>query len=218
MHSQNHFPKEKKSFLIPGPAGELELITTFPKEAIKSIVGVICHPHPLYEGTMHNKVVTTLARGFDLLGLPTIRFNFRGVGKSEGTYGDTLGETDDLLAVINWANQALPNHKLWLAGFSFGAYVAANVANQMEANQLISIAPPVNHFNFSHFSSIDCPWLVIHGDRDEVVPLSDVEEWAAHPPSPITFKVIKEASHFFHGKLIELREILLDELKNNLQK
>ena len=113
------FQKKLQSLFFPGPAGQLEALTTWPNESRTKIVGIICHPHPQQEGSMHNKVVTTLAKVFDYLGLPTVRFNFRGVGKSEGQYGKTIGETEDLLAVLSWVKSVLPNDTIWLGGFSF---------------------------------------------------------------------------------------------------
>ena len=202
------FPQTNSQFILPGPAGNLEVMTTFSKDSSKNIVGVICHPHPLFEGSMQNKVVTTIAKAFDHLGFATVRFNFRGVGKSEGQYGETIGETEDLLAVIKWVKQALPDYQMVLAGFSFGAYISAKVANQISVLQLVSIGPAVSKFNFKNFTHIDCPWLVIQGDQDEVVPFEMVKAFAENPPAPLKLIVMEGASHFFHGRLIELREIL----------
>jgi len=132
------------SFMLPGPAGQLEALVSTPQQNARETVAIICHPNPLFEGTMHNKVVTTIAKAFDLLGLTTVRFNYRGVGKSEGEYGETIGETEDCLAIVDWVQKTYPNYSLWLSGFSFGAYISASVANQMAVAQLVSIAPAVN--------------------------------------------------------------------------
>ena len=209
----NDFSKETRHFLLPGLAGALEVITTWPKHALRKAVGIICHPHPLYAGTMYNKVVTTLAKAFDHLGLPTIRFNFRGVGDSEGEYGHTLGETDDLKSIYYWSKQVLPEYEVWLGGFSFGAYIAAKLANQKSIAQLVTVAPAVNHFDFFELTDIRCPWLAIHGDQDEIVPPKAVINFAEHPPTPIKLIVLPGAGHFFHGHLLELRDILQKELK-----
>lgn len=202
------------SFFLPGPSGQLEALFSTPRQNAKEIVAIICHPNPLFEGTMHNKVVTTIAKAFDILGITTVRFNFRGVGNSEGEYGETIGETEDCLAVVDWAQKTYPNYSLWLAGFSFGSYISANVANQISVAQLVSIAPAVNHHDFTVFTNINCPWLVIMGDQDEIVPVDKVKAWAANPPSPLDFYLLPGASHFFHGKLIEMREVLVEKLSS----
>ena len=112
------FPRESETFLLSGAIGQLEVMTTWTGDSAVG-VAIICHPHPLKEGTMHNKVVTILAKAFEKLGFATVRFNYRGVGKSEGSYGDIQGEIEDLLSVKSWVNQVLPEVNCYLAGFSF---------------------------------------------------------------------------------------------------
>jgi uncharacterized protein len=202
------FPQQTQTFLMPGPAGQLEVMTTFPESDALNGVGIICHPDPRFGGTMHNKVVTTVARGFANLRLATVRFNYRGIGASTGEYGETVGELADLHAIITWVRQVLPSQSLWLAGFSFGSYISARAAQTVKPARLISIAPPVNHYDYQQFTNISCPWLVIQGDQDEVVPCAAVQEWAKHPPSPLELVVMPGASHFFHGRLMELRDII----------
>ena len=202
------FPHENSQFLIPGPAGDLEVMTTWPAETGLRGLGIMCHPDPRQGGAMNNKVVTTVVRAFNELGLATVRFNFRGIGKSAGEYGQTHGELADLNAVINWARLLLPSAPLWLAGFSFGSYISALAAQEVKPRALISIAPPVNHYDFKQFNDIACPWLVIQGDQDEVVPYSEVQAWANQPPSPLKLITMAGATHFFHGRLIELREYI----------
>lgn len=198
---------------IPGPAGKLEALLSIPSENAQPIIGIICHPNPTQEGTMHNKVVTTIARALEQLGITTLRFNYRGVGKSEGTYGDVVGEIDDLKAVMHWAQQKCPEHRIWLAGFSFGTFISASVANATEdVERLISVAPAVNWHDFTGLTHIRCPWLVICSDADEIVPFDQVKLWLENPPSPMEVEIIPGASHFFHGKLIELRELLKERL------
>lgn len=195
--------------MIPGPAGQLDTIKTVPDAHSRNTLAILCHPHPLFEGTMNNKVVTTLSRTFVKMGITTLRFNFRGVGKSDGEYGEVVGEQDDLRAVIDWVLPQHPDHTLWLAGFSFGSFIAASMANERDdVKQLVSIAPPVHHADFASLTNIHCPWLVVQGDQDEIVPFEQVQAWALHPPSPLDFVVCKGVSHFFHGKLIELSDIL----------
>ncbi len=131
--------------------------------------GVVCHPHPLGGGTLDNKVVHTVARTMQELGLPALRFNFRGVGASAGTFDDGIGETDDAQAVIDWGRERWPQAALWLAGFSFGAYVALRVSERRRPQRLITVAPPVQRFQLAALRVPDCPWLIVQGDADEIV-------------------------------------------------
>ncbi len=204
--NNDQFPLGKAKTTLIGPAGKLEVMTTRPLEGGKPVVGIVCHPNPLFGGTMNNKVVTTIVRAFEHLGVATVRFNFRGVGESEGEFDNAVGECEDLRAVISWVQHALPDYQLWLAGFSFGTYITASLANQMEVARLVSVAPTVVHHDFTQLTHIRCPWLVIQGDQDEVVSFNRVVEWTKQPPAPLKFIVMKGAGHFFHGRLVELRE------------
>lgn len=206
MKSPTHITEP--SFFIQGPCGNLELALHLPESEHKAqpkTVGIVCHPHPLYDGTMHNKVVTTTAKTFTALGLAAIRFNYRGVGASAGQYAEGIGESEDLKAVIAWALERFPNSQLVLAGFSFGTHVSARISSQVKPLALISIAPPINHFNFDEIKAPTCPWLVIHGENDELVPFKEVQQWLSTHKN-IDFNSIPDASHFFHGKLLQLRE------------
>ncbi|HVV69515.1 MAG TPA: alpha/beta fold hydrolase [Gammaproteobacteria bacterium] len=200
--------------IIPGPAGQLEALISAPDTQESTAVGIICHPHPLYGGAMNNKVVTTIARTFHELGLHTVRFNFRGVGKSEGSYAEGIGETEDLRAVSAWARKNYPNQPIWLAGFSFGSYVAMRIAAAEEVAQLITIAPAVNHVNFGDADQVRCPWLLIMGEADEIVPVADVKAWVKKLSVPVRCVFLPGVSHFFHGHL----GLLSEELKRNLPK
>lgn len=206
-----HFPTSNTEFLLPAPAGVLEVVATPSKTHNANGVAIICHPHPLHGGSLRNKVVTTLAQAFDLLNLNTVRFNFRGIGKSTGQYGETIGETEDLYTVLNWVKKVVPDLPIWLAGFSFGGYIAATVANQEMTliKELVTIAPAVNRSDFSKFTAITAPWLIVQGDQDEIVPYLDVKHFALHPPAPVTLLTVNEASHFFHRRLLELRQLLV---------
>lgn len=204
-----------QNIFIPGPVGKIEAIVA-PSADTTNTIGIICHPHPLYGGTMHNKVVTTLARTFNELDMASIRFNFRGIGKSAGSYGHGEGETDDLLAVIAWVRQHFPECQLWLAGFSFGAYVAMQGAiRTSNIQQLITIAPAVNHFSFSDAANIRCPWLLVMGEADEIVPIDAVKNWVKQQPVPIKTIYFPGVSHFFHGHLTELREHIKLAVQNS---
>lgn len=204
------FPQTESTFILPGPAGDLEVLTAPAKPDVPSraAVAVICHPHPLFGGTMHNKVVTTLARAFSDLGLRTVRFNFRGVGKSAGQFANGVGETEDLLAVVNWVKTVCPGDELWLAGFSFGGYVATRAAVQLSPAQLVCVAPQVSRFKEDALPAVQCPWLVVQGEKDEVVSPEEVFAWVDSLDPKPTLVRVPEAGHFFHGLLLELRGLL----------
>ncbi|AOE50493.1 alpha/beta hydrolase [Kangiella sediminilitoris] len=203
-------------FLIPGAAGSIEATLDQAEGDERNAVAVCCHPHPVHGGAMTNKVIYTVSRTLASMGIPSVRFNFRGVGRSEGEYDEGRGEQQDLIKVIEWARQEYPGRPLWLAGFSFGSWIAALQAKEQEAAQLVSIAPPVNRFSFEDFEIPDCPWLVVMGDADEVVDPKAVFDWVGElEPQPELIKM-SEAGHFFHGRLVELREKLTEALTPNL--
>lgn len=209
------FPTEETTFIFPGPVGDIEVLAT-PADDKSRVTAIVCHPHSLHGGSMNNKVVTILARAFHDLGVRTVRFNFRGVGKTAGKYAEGIGETDDLLAIINWVKQCFPQDDIWLAGFSFGSFVAARAATQTSVQQLVSVAPPVVRFDFADLPPVHCPWLIIQGEKDEVVPPDDVFEWVKTvSPAPTVIRMPK-AGHFFHGQLLELRTFVVDELRPRL--
>ena len=204
--------KNDTTTLINGPAGQLEVAVAAPISESRSAIGIICHPHPLFGGTMDNKVVTTLTKTFQYLGLHAVRFNFRGVGRSAGQFDQGNGELEDLLAVIDWMQQQHPSREIWLAGFSFGAYVAAKAATQLPINKLVTIAPAVQHFPMQNLPPILCPWVLVQGEKDDVVPPQEVFAWAeTREPKPIILR-FPEAGHFFHGQLGELRTRLEEVL------
>jgi len=208
---------DREALLLAGPAGQLEAMLETPALAtVPSRVAIICHPHPLHQGTMLNKVVHTLARAMNDLGLPALRFNFRGVGASEGNYADGNGEVDDLLAVADWARSRWPEAELWLAGFSFGGVIAARAAQKAGAAQLISVAPAVNILGRTLGQLPTMPWLIVQGDADDVVPPAEVQsfvaECAANQLSTPQLAMMAGVGHFFHGHLVELRNIVLERL------
>lgn len=210
----NSFPQSETSFLLPGPAGNLEVIVTPCSECKHNTVAILCHPHPLHGGTMNNKVVMTLARTFRELKMPTVRFNFRGVGKSEGSFAEGIGEVEDLLSVVTWVQKVCPGSEIVLGGFSFGAYIAACVATQISVSQLVTIAPQVSRFIQAQLPPITCPWVLVQGEQDEIVDPNEVYAWIETLEIKPVLIRLPDAGHFFHGKLLELREKLVEVLRD----
>jgi alpha/beta superfamily hydrolase len=207
---------EKEELFIDGPAGKLQALLEIPEGmgVMASRVAILCHPHPQHQGTMLNKVVHTLARAMNEMGIPALRFNFRGVENSEGSYGEGIGEAEDVLAIAACVRQRWPQAELWLAGFSFGAMVAASAANRIDASRLVCVAPAVNYLGELFDNKPAMPWWIIQGDADELVPVAEVREWvAANQPGP-ELTVLPGVGHFFHGHLVQLRRLLVDKLAN----
>ena len=202
---------EKSELIIAGPAGALQAMLETPEAARSDALAIVCHPHPQHQGTMHNKVVHTLVRAFNELGLPALRFNFRGVGNSAGAYGGGAGETDDLLAVADYVRREWPEVSIWLAGFSFGAVVAARASVRVGAVRLVCVAPAVNVLGENLHDRPTMPWLIVQGDEDEIVPIDEVRAWvAANQPGPELME-LSGVGHFFHGALVELRRLIVDK-------
>lgn len=213
----DRFPEEKQEFFLRGPSGKLECVADVPEAADECPATIVlCHPHPLHGGTMHNKVITIMERSMRELGLRTIRFNFRGAGESEGEHDEGYGETDDLFAVTEFVRHTRPNDQLWLGGFSFGAYIATRAAQNLQLGQLITIAPAVDRFEFSELQHPGCPWLVVMGDEDEVVPIEDVSNWVETVEPAPDYVVMEQAGHFFHRRLMDLRGLLKNGVRPNL--
>jgi len=189
---------------VAGPAGALECALDAPAQGAPRGLAVICHPHPLFGGTMDNKVVQTLARAFVQLGYRALRFNFRGIGQSGGAWDEGRGEVDDALAAI--AAQRSIGEALVVAGFSFGGYVATQAAARLtdKAERLVLVAPAVVNFTAA---PVPADTLLIHGEQDDVVPLSASLAWARPQALPVT--VLPGAGHFFHGQLPVLKQIVL---------
>jgi len=198
---------------ITGPVGSLEAIAEDPLVSAANYA-VLCHPHPLFGGTMDNKVVTTLARALRQTGMPTLRFNFRGVGASAGRFDDGRGETADAAAVAEYGALRWPGRHLVLAGFSFGAFVALRLAQQRDTFRLITVAPPVERFDFSALAAPRCPWLVVQGDADDVVDPQSVFDWVRRLEPPPRLLVMPGAGHFFHGHLLPLRDAVIDAIRS----
>ncbi|HZF25889.1 MAG TPA: alpha/beta fold hydrolase [Steroidobacteraceae bacterium] len=202
-------PPQPQRLLIPGPAGNLEAIVEDPTGGAARRCGVVCHPHPQFGGTMDNKVIHTLARTLQELGIPTVRFNFRGVGKSEGIYAEGDGETDDAVAVIDWSLKRWPGAALWLAGFSFGASIAVRASARRPAAVLITVAPAIQRLETGPTPGPETRWLLIQGDQDELVNHEEVIAWARKRSPPPQVTVLPGVTHYFHGRLQELKAAVL---------
>jgi alpha/beta superfamily hydrolase len=195
----------QKNYAFSGPAGLIEGIAHLPPDEPRAIA-VVAHPLPTLGGHMDNKVAFTLARVFADLGCATLRFNFRGVGNSEGEFSHGEGETEDMLAVVQYAREQFGEDlPLLLGGFSFGAYVASRAAQQLHPQHLVLAGPSVKRLAMPPKVSPDT--LVIHGELDEVVPLAEVMDWARPQHLPVV--VLPGAEHFFHGRLTQLRDLVL---------
>ena len=197
-----------KPGLIEGPAGLIQLDY---KQGSTPHLMVICHPHPLYGGTMDNKVVTSVYRAFSELGASALRFNYRGVGSSEGVYGDGEGETDDLFAVLDWAATQCAGAKLYLVGFSFGGYIAAAAADWIESGryqlelcleELLLISPACTRFDMTQLNFPQNTRMIL-GSSDDVVETTEQLKFANRVG--LTPEVVDGAGHFFHGKLLKIK-------------
>ncbi len=195
---------------VAGPVGRLEAIVDMPADGATIGAVVMCHPHPQHGGTMHNKVVHTLARTFVRMGFAALRFNFRGTGTSEGEFDRGVGELDDALAALAWMRHEHASGPHWLGGFSFGAGIAVRAALEVPLDGLITVAPPVGRFANGLHGQPDCPWLIVQGDQDELVDIAETIEWVncLHPGPELL--VMPGAEHFFHGRLVELREVVTE--------
>ena len=207
------FPTADAALVLSGPAGGLQAQVEFPEPGVAAcpVVAVVCHPLPTGGGTMDNKVVTMVARSLRELGITTVRFNFRGTGQSQGGFDHGAGETADLAAVVAWVHAQRPGDALWLAGFSFGSYVSLRMNAALAPTALISIAPPVGRWDFAHVPVPAMPWLVVQGDEDELVDANAVQAWVEASGAPdATLQRLPGTSHFFHGKLLDLRTRVQD--------
>lgn len=196
---------------VTGPSGALEIATDVPAGASRG-VAVIAHPHPLFGGTLDNKVVQTLARAFTQAGWTAVRFNFRGIGASEGVYDEGRGEVDDMLAVVQ---HVAPEGPLALAGFSFGAFVTSHVFGRLHAarpiDKLVLVGTAASRFTVAPVpETAHGQTLVVHGEQDDTVPLQSVLDWARPQVLPVT--VVPGGGHFFHGQLPLLKNLVLRHL------
>lgn len=215
------FTEREQSLLLAGPAGQLEAVTTAPVPGALSaqpLVAIVCHPHPLHGGNMDHKVVTTLVRTYRDLGVPVVRFNFRGVGRSAGEYDNTVGEVEDLLAVAAWVQQCYPAAGLLLAGFSFGSSVAAQASHRLGAvlKDLVLVAPPVERYSYDIEGRFPVPVTVVIGNQDELVDAAGVYAWAKRLEKPAALLTYPDATHFFHGMLADVKRDLASLLSARL--
>jgi alpha/beta superfamily hydrolase len=192
-------------FLIAGKAGTLECIAHLPETEPRAIA-VVAHPLPVMGGTMDNKIVTTLAKTFVDLDFAALRFNFRGVGGSAGEFDGGDGEVEDVLAVVRHAWQEYGELPLVLAGFSFGGYIQARAAQHLHVRRLVLVAPAVGHFAMPH---VPHNTLLIHGEQDDVIPLSEMLLWARPQHLPVV--VLPATGHFFHGRLHLIKQLVLHD-------
>ena len=198
---------------LAGAAGAIEAVQSTPQECTRRGVAVIAHPHPLFGGTMDNKVVQTVARAFVQCGWTTLRFNFRGVGASAGVHDDGRGELQDLLAVVE---QTAPSGPLALAGFSFGAFVTSHAVQVLWPSQrvekIVLVGTAASRFEVAGVPvEAHGQTLVVHGEQDDTVPLAAVMDWARPQTLPVT--VVPGGGHFFHGQLPLLKQLVVRHLQ-----
>ncbi|RMA79493.1 alpha/beta hydrolase [Umboniibacter marinipuniceus] len=206
----NLFSQKSHTFFIDGPEGKLEAVIDGCPNAIRG-VAIVCHPHPLYAGTMHNKVAHTLARAYRDSGIAAVRFNFRGIGDSDGSYGDGDGELEDLLAVNRWVEAHRGDLAKYLSGFSFGSMVAARGAEACQPKHLCLVAPPAARYPYPfHYP---CPVLLLQGTADEVCDAEDAFEWARNTTPAPAVEIFEGGSHFFHGILADFKRRVMKHLE-----
>lgn len=195
-------PRTLERYTIPGPAGALEVALNVPP-APHAGIALVAHPNPVEGGTLDNKVVHTLAKTLFALSYVAVRFNYRGVGASEGTFDEGTGETDDALAALEHARERIGDLPIVLAGFSFGAFIVSKVAATHTPQRIVLVGPAVGRFAVAR---VPADTIVVHGEEDDVVPLASVLEWARPQELPIT--VFPGCGHFFHGRLPQLARVI----------
>lgn len=195
-----------RNVFLNGPAGRLEAILWSPADGKKApLAALVCHPHPLFGGTMHNKVVYQAAKSLDQFGLPVLRFNFRGAGMSAGTFDGGAGERGDVRAALDFLADEFPDLPVLLAGFSFGSWVGLRVGcEDVRAAEMIGIGTPVNDADFSYLSDCDKPKIFVQGSKDKFGSLKKLELLVASLPGENRLTAVEDADHFFTGKLDQL--------------
>ncbi|HKV23097.1 MAG TPA: alpha/beta family hydrolase [Candidatus Acidoferrum sp.] len=202
---------ESRNFFLDGPAGRLEAILWSPAAGAPPMAALVCHPHPLFGGTMHNKVVYNAAKSLDALGLAVLRFNFRGTALSEGTHDKGIGERGDVRAALDFLAAEFPKIPLLLAGFSFGSWVGLRVGcEDARVKFLIGLGAPVNNVDFSYLESCAKPKLFVHGENDQFGDASKLKTMVASLPGENRTVIVPGAEHFFQGKLDQLNAAITD--------
>ena len=185
---------------MTGAAGPLEARLDLPDGAPRA-VAVCGHPHPLHGGTMHTKALYQTAKALNRVGVAAVRFNFRGVGASAGTFDAGPGEQDDFRAALTFAGQRFPGLPLWAAGMSFGAWIALSVgADDPRVSLLLGVAPPVDRYDFSALAACTKPKFFVHGEEDELIAAADIRKFYAPLLEPKELVLIEDANHLFEGK------------------
>jgi uncharacterized protein len=199
---------------IAGPVGRLEALLDEPAAGVDVRAAVVfAHPHPQYGGTMHSKVVYQAAKALGRIGCAVLRFNFRGVGSSAGAFDEGAGESDDFRAGLDFMQQRYQSVRLWAGGFSFGAWIALTVAVQNpRVSTMIGIAPPVARYDMEAVRRSAKAKFFIQGERDELCPLKQMQEFYAHCEEPKELVVIDAADHLFDGKTSEVGDAIEDLL------
>ena len=198
----NKLLQNESKVLVQGPVGPIEAAVAYAPVPAGQIL--VCHPHPQFAGTMYNKVVTTVIKASQKKGLSTCRFNYRGVGQSQGEYDEGKGEVEDAIAVANWFLGQNHGEPLWLAGFSFGAFIAFQAASRLPVKGLILIAPALGRLDFSGAAEPNVSSWIIQGKKDELIAADEVVAWSKSLTSCKGVVVLPEASHQFHGCLGEV--------------
>jgi uncharacterized protein len=205
---------DSRQLFLKGPAGQLEAVLWTPVERELKMAAVVCHPHPLFGGTLHNKVVYQTAKTLDALGLPVLRFNFRGTGQSEGTHDRGSGERDDVRAALGFLAEEFSDVPLLVAGFSFGCWVGLRVgcADERVAS-VIGLGTPVNNTDFSFLLQCEKPKLLVHGSQDIYGDIQKVKGLVEKLPGKKRLVVVEDADHFFLGKLDQVDRAIRDWIK-----
>jgi uncharacterized protein len=197
---------------IAGPAGPLEALLD-PPDAEPRAVAVFGHPHPLHGGTMHTKALYQAAKAMPRIGVAALRFNFRGVGRSAGTFDAGPGEVEDFKAAIGFMSERYPDLPIWAAGMSFGSWIAMTAgAEDARVSLLLGIAPPVDRYDFDALTTCALPKFIIHGEADELISIKDVRKFYSQIPEPKELVTIEDANHLFEGKTSMVGEAVEDLL------
>jgi alpha/beta superfamily hydrolase len=213
--TDNKAAHESRNFFLEGPAGRLEALLWKPAaQARPPLAALVCHPHPLFGGTMHNKVVYQVAKSLDALGLPVLRFNFRGAGMSAGTHDRGRGEQGDVSTALDFLAGEFPGVPLLVAGFSFGCWVGSRVGCADErVQEFIGLGTPVNRTDFSFLRNCEKPKLFVHGENDEHGEIGKVKAQVKSLSGDNRLVVVQGANHFFVGKLDQVDEAIRGWLK-----